>query len=220
MAIGLGLMLGFHFPENFNRPYQSVSVTEFWHRWHMTLSRWFRDYVYIPLGGNRRGARRTILNLVTVFFLCGLWHGAAYTFVVWGLYHGALLMAERVEHQNFGLDPRGPLGQAWTFLAVVVGWVFFRSTSISQAVTFLREMTFLREPHDVQFGVVNFLPPDKAFYLATGLALALVPLELPRLTAPHTVTLATQRLAILALFLYSILLLSTNTFNPFIYFRF
>ena len=92
MAIGLGRILGMWYPENFNQPYLSRSVTEFWRRWHMTLSRWFRDYVYIQLGGNRLGIFRTLLNLVLVFFLCGLWHGAAYTFVVWGLLHGALLM--------------------------------------------------------------------------------------------------------------------------------
>jgi alginate O-acetyltransferase complex protein AlgI len=96
MAIGLGRMLGFNFPENFNQPYRSRSITEFWRRWHMTLSRWFRDYVYIPLGGNREGPWRTYRNLMIVFALCGLWHGAASTFLVWGVYHGVLLIAERL----------------------------------------------------------------------------------------------------------------------------
>ena len=100
MAIGLGRMLGFRLPENFARPYSSVTVTEFWRRWHMSLSRWFRDYVYIPLGGNRRGVARTYRNLAVVFVLTGFWHGAAWTYLVWGLYHGALLVVERA----FGLD--------------------------------------------------------------------------------------------------------------------
>jgi alginate O-acetyltransferase complex protein AlgI len=220
MAIGLGLMLGFHFPENFNTPYQSTSVTEFWRRWHMTLSRWFRDYVYVPLGGNRQGSWRTYANLVIVFFLCGLWHGAGYTFIVWGLYHGGLLIVERIGRQHFGFEPRGLLGQTWTFLAIVIGWVFFRSTTMTQAMAFLGEMTFLTGPHDSPLGVLNFLRPDAAFYLALGLLLALVPLNLSRMKPSGAVTIAAQRLATLGLFLYSILLLSTNTFNPFIYFRF
>ncbi|UZE48095.1 MBOAT family protein [Rhodopseudomonas sp. P2A-2r] len=132
MAIGLGRALGFRFPENFDQPYRSLSITEFWRRWHMTLSRWFRDYVYIPLGGNRRGHRRTYFNLLVVFVLCGLWHGAAYTFLLWGLYHGALLVAERAGG-GFLLARLPPL-LAWavTLLLVIVGWVFFepeRSTT-------------------------------------------------------------------------------------------
>src|SRR5579872_1849180 len=101
MAIGLGRLLGFHFPENFNQPYRSANITEFWRRWHMTLSRWFRDYVYIPLGGNRHGRLRTFVNLWIVFLLCGLWHGAGLTFVVWGLYHGFLLILERLADTCF-----------------------------------------------------------------------------------------------------------------------
>src|SRR4029078_13678912 len=95
MAIGLGRMLGFRLPENFARPYSSVTITEFWRRWHMSLSRWFRDYVYIPLGGNRHGARKTYRNLFIIFVLTGFWHGANWTYLVWGLYHGALLIIER-----------------------------------------------------------------------------------------------------------------------------
>src|SRR5712691_9039163 len=110
MAIGLGRLLGFHFPENFDQPYRSASITEFWRRWHMTLSRWFRDYLYIPMGGNRCGVVRTYFNLVVVFTLCGLWHGAGYNFLIWGLYHGSLLVIERVADRQFGLRPRGVLG--------------------------------------------------------------------------------------------------------------
>jgi alginate O-acetyltransferase complex protein AlgI len=121
MAIGLGKLFGFDFPENFNQPYRSRSITEFWRRWHMTLSRWFRDYVYVPLGGNRHGPWRTYRNLVIVFFLCGLWHGAAFTFVVWGLYHGVLLIIERLYMARFGELPRGPLAWATTLLLVMIG---------------------------------------------------------------------------------------------------
>ena len=125
MAIGLGRMLGFHFPENFDQPYRSASITEFWRRWHMTLSRWFRDYLYIPLGGNRRGSLRTFAHLWIVFLLCGLWHGAALTFVVWGLYHGLLLILERFADARFRSRPSGLPGILGSFVLVTIGWVFF-----------------------------------------------------------------------------------------------
>ena len=141
MAIGLGRMLGFQLPENFNRPYSATSITDFWRRWHMSLSRWFRDYLYIPLGGNRRGRVRTYLNLATVFLLVGLWHGANWTFVVWGAYHGGLLVLERI----VGLEePRGALEAAarrtGTLLLVAVGWVFFRSPNLTYAAHMLHSM--------------------------------------------------------------------------------
>ncbi|RZA10765.1 MAG: MBOAT family protein, partial [Proteobacteria bacterium] len=133
MAIGMGRMLGFRFPENFNQPYRSTSITEFWRRWHMTLSRWFRDYVYIPLGGNRLGPIRTCANLAIVFVLCGLWHGAAYTFLLWGLFHGSLLVLERLALRQFGWAPSGFVGWVGTLLLVMVGWVLFRAPSAGLA---------------------------------------------------------------------------------------
>src|SRR4051812_1381829 len=142
MAIGLGRMLGFRLPENFARPYSSVTITEFWRRWHMSLSRWFRDYVYIPLGGNRHGAAKTYRNLFTVFVLTGFWHGANWTYLVWGLYHGALLIIER----GFHLDESPPIRnrrlarRALTLLLVIVGWVFFRSADLPQALTMIGHM--------------------------------------------------------------------------------
>jgi alginate O-acetyltransferase complex protein AlgI len=221
MAIGLGLMLGFHFPENFDAPYQASSVTEFWRRWHMTLTRWFRDYVYIPLGGNRAGRLRTYLNLVTVFFLCGLWHGAAYTFVIWGLFHGALLIIERVLRQQWNVVPSGLVGQVWTLLMVLVGWVFFRSTSLSQAMAFLGHMTLLAGHKAGIPTAINFLPPDRALYLLLGIVIALTPLQRLFVGSVSTLpTAAAARLASLLLFVYTVIQLSANTFNPFIYFRF
>ncbi|MBV8566989.1 MAG: MBOAT family protein [Methylobacteriaceae bacterium] len=219
MAIGLGLLLGFHFPENFNHPYRSQSVTEFWRRWHMTLSRWFRDYLYIPLGGNRKGPYRTYANLVLVFFLCGLWHGAGYTFVIWGLYHGLLLMTERFALHRWNLAPRGFAGQAYTLLMVVVGWVFFRSTSLPHAAALLQQMSLLGEHGGDRPSLVSFLAADQASYLAVGIVLALVPVIglLPQRSA---LVLAARRLASLVMFVYSAALLSANTFNPFLYFRF
>ncbi|WP_028050352.1 MBOAT family protein [Cellulomonas sp. URHD0024] len=134
MAIGMGMMMGFRFPENFNYPYSSVSIQEFWRRWHMTLSGWFRDYVYIPLGGNRRGTVRTYVNLLVVFTLTGLWHGAAWTFVVWGLWHGLFMVIER-----FVDTSRVPTVLRWigTMAIVVVGWVLFRAESFGKAMDML-----------------------------------------------------------------------------------
>lgn len=224
MAIGLGRALGFRFPENFDQPYRSLSITEFWRRWHMTLSRWFRDYVYIPLGGNRRGPWRTYFNLVIVFFLCGLWHGAAYTFILWGLYHGALLVAERAG--GGAVMARLPPLVRWalTLLLVIVGWVFFRAASVGQAVGILRAMTGMGAP-DAVYNLGVLLSVDKLLFFAVGWVIALWPLgydlRLPVLAklgdGPQRLL---RQLATLALFVYSAALIATNGFNPFIYFRF
>jgi len=143
MAIGLGLMLGFDFPENFNRPYSALSITDFWRRWHITLSNWFRDYVYIPLGGSRGGPLRTLLNLWIVFALTGIWHGANWTFVVWGLFHGALLVGERLLDQR-AVAPGGfandIVRRVYVLLAVLVGWVLFRASDLGAAFDYLGQM--------------------------------------------------------------------------------
>jgi alginate O-acetyltransferase complex protein AlgI len=231
MAIGLGLMLGFHLPQNFDYPYVSRSITEFWRRWHITLSTWFRDYLYIPLGGNRTGRLRTYRNLLIVFLLCGLWHGAAWTFVVWGLYHGAFLVLERV---GFGAvlerAPR-PLRHAYGLLVVVVGFVVFRAESLVQAGVFLSAMAgFARGD-----GRVEHLGLHLDASIALALAFAVVgsaPL-LPRIGAElaawaNRVDRPGARLlvrgavlaGVAALFLLSGTKLAAGTHNPFIYFRF
>ncbi len=135
-------MFGFTFPENFRRPYSAVSITDFWRRWHITLSNWFRDYLYIPLGGSRRGSIRTMANLWIVFVLVGIWHGANWTFLLWGIYHGAWLVAERITGQR----PVGtgaslaPVRRAVTLLAVMIGWVMFRSPDAGHAFSYLGAM--------------------------------------------------------------------------------
>jgi alginate O-acetyltransferase complex protein AlgI len=221
MAIGLGRLLGFHFPENFNDPYRSQSMTEFWRRWHMTLSRWFRDYLYIPLGGNRKGAVRTYVNLVVVFFLCGLWHGAGYTFIAWGLFHGAFLAGERLVQHRIALAPRGVLGQLYTLIAVTAGWVLFRSGDLTQAGGFFKAMTFAGAPGLPSASVLQFLPADRACYLVVGIVLALAPVGgILSQPASSTAGLVAQRAVTLLLFVYAAAMLSEGTFNPFIYFRF
>ena len=140
MAIGLAAMFGFRFRENFNYPYTAQSITEFWRRWHISLSTWFRDYLYIPLGGNRCGQARLCFNMLIVFFLCGLWHGASWTFVLWGLYHGLFLAAERLlggRRQEAGFSP---WRWSYTLIAVMVGWIFFRADSLAGAGLMLQAM--------------------------------------------------------------------------------
>ena len=140
MAIGLGRMFGFQFLENFNFPYIARSVTDFWRRWHISLSSWFRDYLYIPMGGNRKGALRTYANLWIVFLLCGLWHGASWTYVVWGAWHGGLLVFERAVLRGSLERMPAALGHVWTLLAVMFGWVLFRADSAEHALGYFRTL--------------------------------------------------------------------------------
>ena len=221
MAIGLGQLLGFHFPENFEQPYRSASVTEFWRRWHMTLSRWFLDYVYISLGGNRHGSLRTYANLWTVFLLCGLWHGAGLTFVIWGIYHGSLLVIERLAKGLLGWHPSGTAGVIAAFLLVTIGWVFFRATSLGQALDYLQAMFGLGAATGGYYSVASYLTSDILLYLALGLFFAFAPLEgWSRLRVKSFHTMGIQLTFALCSFAYSTLLLAANSFNPFIYFRF
>lgn len=142
MAIGLAMMFGFRFPENFDMPYTANSVQDFWRRWHMTLSRWFRDYLYIPLGGNRRGAARTSMNLWIVFATTGLWHGASWTFLIWGLWHGLLLTVERAWFGRILESWPIPLRRLYTIVAVLLGWVWFRAESFSHAIGYFSALFF------------------------------------------------------------------------------
>jgi alginate O-acetyltransferase complex protein AlgI len=139
MALGLGTMLGFRFPRNFHNPYQALNPQDFWRRWHITLSRWLRDYLYLPLGGNRKGPRRTIVNLLIVFGLGGLWHGAAWTFIVWGLYHFVIVAGYHIFHRQWDAWPR-VVQRVVTFLLVVGSWVIFRSTDLTMATGLLSRM--------------------------------------------------------------------------------
>jgi len=219
MAIGLGRMLGFRFPENFDQPYRARSVTEFWRRWHMTLSRWFRDYLYIPLGGNRAGAARTYLNLLLVFALCGLWHGAAYSFLAWGLWHGLLLVIERLPRNRLGFAPAGIAGWAATMLCVIVGWVIFRAPTLEAAMHHLLAMSGL----GAQGGGIPLPVPDKLLVLAVGVVASLAPAGWWRAAVDRLGPRgreAALSAGALALFLYSSALIAANGFNPFIYFRF
>jgi alginate O-acetyltransferase complex protein AlgI len=221
MALGIGHMIGFTYPPNFNRPYSAVSVTDFWRRWHMSLSSWFRDYLYIPLGGNRHGALRTYFNLALVFLLCGLWHGAAWTFVLWGAWHGALLVLER-GFLGAWLErlPRS-LAQAWTLLMVMLGWVLFRAPDVPTALQMMHTMFIPTDggahlhPWRIDVDAVQWTA------LAAGTLLAVW--RLPEASAPARPArwqLAVQLPLALAAFVLCSASLASGTYNPFIYFRF
>jgi alginate O-acetyltransferase complex protein AlgI len=223
MAIGMARMFGLRFPENFNRPYSSVSLTDFWRRWHMTLSRWFRDYVYIPLGGSRGSQSETVRNLWFVFLLTGAWHGAAWTFVLWGIYHGTLIVIERVSGIAALPDNRlQPLRRLLTFGLVVGGWVMFRAKDPAQAFSFWKAMIVPHSYHLDPF-LKATITPQAWFALAVGLATVLMPRDLVigRLMdrgwsgAP----LAARAFAVAAL-PYAALLVAAGSFSPFLYFRF
>jgi alginate O-acetyltransferase complex protein AlgI len=234
MAIGLGKMFGFQFMENFDHPYIAQSVRDFWRRWHISLSSWFRDYLYIPLGGNRCSERRNHFNLLVVFFLCGLWHGASWTFVVWGLYHGVFLVLERSRFgQAIGQAAR-PLQHAYTLLVVLVGWVIFRAPVLSDALACLGNMVGLASGVAAARPLGSFLTRQIAWSLLAGLAFSM-PLSswCKRWTAgaeaawpPRVQTLVSatgslaEALLTLALLVISAAWLAGATYNPFIYFRF
>ena len=219
MAIGLARMFGFTFPENFARPYSAISITDFWRRWHMSLSRWFRDYVYIPLGGNRGSSRGTYRNLVAVFLLTGVWHGASWTFVVWGLYHGAWLLIERATG-TASTDERRTWRQLVTFAIVVVGWVFFRAEDMGHAATVLRAM-FSPAGWSTQL-LAPVLTWQRTLALMIGLAsLALPPrLITGRLVAESGRGPSIVRGALLVGTPYAAILVAAGTFSPFLYFQF
>ena len=216
MAIGMGHMFGFHFLENFNYPYASTTIKEFWRRWHISLSTWFRDYLYIPLGGNRKGRGRTWVNRFLVFFATGLWHGASWNFVLWGLWHGLFSVLE-----DCGALPvkrfKGRLtGRVYTLLVVVLGFTLFRADTLAQAgAMFAAMFTGIGLEWAGTAAVCARLTPVFLLTLAFALALSF-PVSKRFQPKNDTVTLA-GALVLLVLCMFN---LSAGTFNPFIYFRF
>jgi alginate O-acetyltransferase complex protein AlgI len=216
VAIGLGLMLGFTFPKNFDSPYRAKSLTDFWRRWHVSLSTWLRDYLYIPLGGNRRGAMRTCVNVAIVMLLGGLWHGAAWTFVIWGAIHGSLLILERLLRGRIALPTF--LSIPATFLAVTIAWVFFRAPTFHAATLYLKSMFALAapSPNSLLIRGVIFQP-----YAVATLILAAAVTWLSPQTWNFTRSLPAWKIAWATCLLWlSILVLETQAYNPFIYFIF
>ena len=229
MAIGLGLMIGFAFPRNFNYPYISQSVTEFWRRWHISLSRWLRDYLYIPLGGNRRGIGQSYANLLIVFILCGLWHGASWTFIAWGVYHGFFLILERLGLLSLLTRLPAPLRRGYVLLAVIVGWVLFRSDTFSQAQAMLTAMVGYGLGDPMLHPLAEYLSGSVVSALLVG-AVAATPVgrqvgtEIGRLTRSGSMQGRLARIMHVGfsagLLSLSAASLASGTYNPFIYFRF
>lgn len=225
MAIGMGRMLGFRLPENFARPYSSVTVTEFWRRWHMSLSRWFRDYLYIPLGGNRHGRTKTYRNLCVVFVLTGLWHGAAWTFLVWGCYHGLLLITERAT--GWTKDPFRPVPRmarrAVTLVLVVIGWVPFRAADMPHALSMLGHM-FTPDLSGLTDVVSSALTNQRLIILLFALLIFVLPNH--PVTGPFLessrdrLAVATRITVMTAGIAYSAILVASGTFSPFLYYQF
>ncbi len=219
MAIGLGLMLGFVFPKNFDAPYSSRSITEFWRRWHISLSTWLRDYLYIPLGGNRNGNTRTYINLMIVMLLGGLWHGSSWNFVIWGAIHGTFLALERLANKKAFYQKLPKIaGIIITFIIVVFAWVFFRATDLPSAMHYLQAM--FGGTSATQIDVVNNVLIRNPYYIFSFILAGIVVWKFPQ-TWDFTkkITFA-KTIWIMLLMIVSVMALMTQDFNPFIYFIF
>lgn len=222
MAIGLGKMFGFSFMENFDLPYKSKSITEFWRRWHISLSTWFKEYIYIPLGGNRKGKIRTYINLWIVFLVTGVWHGAAWTFITWGLFHGFFIFIERIGFKNI-LDKHKIFGHIYSLLIINFGWVLFRADSLSKGITIIKNMIIptnnisslrlykLLTPNNILIFIMAILFSCIIQYVYTYIK----DKDIIKKIKPYC-----EITIIIVLWFLCISSLVSNTYNPFIYFRF
>ena len=230
MAIGLGLILGFEFPRNFNFPYISQSITEFWRRWHISLSSWFRDYLYIPLGGNRGTKFLTYRNLFIVFLSTGVWHGAAWNFIFWGLFHGAFLVLERIKLKSILEAIPTPLRVLYTLLVVYIGWIFFRAPDFSYALSYCLRLFSLDEGAVTAF---SYLDTEGTILILVGLLCSTpIVLHFMRKISPssgygdwNSVALNTKSITIglaisTVLIIVSATKILSGSYSPFIYFRF
>jgi len=234
MAIGLGHMIGFKFLENFNYPYIAQSLKDFWRRWHMSMSTWFRDYLYISLGGNRKSKGRTYLNLIIVFFITGLWHGASWSFVVWGLWHGLFLIIERLGFGKILARTWRPLRHLYLLLVVLFGWVLFRAETLPYAWSYARAMVGFGAGDNSWETLSLFLSGSLVLALAMGIvgSMRIIPgiktvcaniVQSVRggFSVAIRVLFASSELVLLfGLFIISMMQLASDTYNPFIYFRF
>lgn len=223
MAIGLGRIFGFEFLENFNYPYVSRSIHEFWQRWHMSLGGWFKEYVYIPLGGNRKGNLRTYINLITVFFLTGMWHGASWNFIVWGLYHGFFQIVERLGLQKV-LKKHVVFSHVYCLLVAVVGWVFFRVENMADGLNVVTRMLM---PWKYNWFDIEAILPYFSSRKVIIVVLAIIGAGILQKLGEKFQFIAkkwkfsmVESFYCAVILAYSIMLLVSGTYNPFIYFRF
>lgn len=220
MAIGLGRVFGFTFLENFNYPYISQSLREFWKRWHISLSTWFKDYLYIPLGGNRVSTRRVYFNLFLVFFVTGFWHGASWNFIVWGMFHGVFLAIEHMGFSKILNRLWRPIQHIYLLLVVVVSWVFFKAADLSSAIDYLISMTDITQIQTSALIYAQVLNDEFVYVLLLGL-LGSFPWAKLLPSKESLLFIELPRIGFLFLILLlSILKISSSTYNPFIYFRF
>ena len=233
MAVGLGKMFGFNIPENFNFPYISASIREFWRRWHITLSNWFRDYLYIPLGGNRKGKLRTSINLIIVFVITGFWHGASWNFLIWGLIHGCFLLIERTGFNNLLIKSGKIIRHLYTLLVVLFAWVYFRSDDLSYAYLYTKCMIGIEylHPHTGIPYITKFITTKNIIFFIIGIATS-TPLFKVISVRISGLTLINNKLKpilsfeyiriffLLSMLILCIMELAVGTYNPFIYFRF
>ena len=228
MAIGIGRMLGFNLKENFNYPYIATSIQDFWRRWHISLSGWFRDYVYIPLGGNRKGIARTCINLFIVFLLTGIWHGAGFTFMLWGVLYAVVLIIERIWlGERLKANPVKVVNYIYTMLIVMIAWIFFRSDSISQAGTYICSLVKSRNTY---LTVESYLSMTRILALVAGIVFmgpvqklwnALCNKKSFMANDKNKAIFATADMIVSILVLvFAVMMLISGTYNPFIYFRF
>ncbi|MEW6599814.1 MAG: MBOAT family O-acyltransferase [Nitrospirota bacterium] len=223
MAIGLARIFGFHFLENFNYPYFSQSIKEFWRRWHISLSSWFRDYLYIPIGGSRNGKGKTYRNLLIVFLLCGLWHGSSWNFIIWGLFHGFFLVLERTRFGIFIGNMWQPFRHIYALFVVITGWVFFRADNLTHALNYLKNMFGMGHATS-SLKVSMFLTNETPIILIIAL-IGMIPVipnlakALYRYSQKESFFYVEASLH-LTIFFISITWLINSSYNPFIYFRF
>ncbi len=212
MAIGLGKMLGFDFPQNFNLPYISKSITEFWRRWHMTLGGWFREYVYIPLGGNRKGLKRQVFNMLVVWFLTGFWHGADWNFILWGLYYFILLAIEKAFLLSF-LEKHKIFARVYTILAFLVGWALFYITDLSMLQTFIARLFIPTNGISATYYFSSYI-----ISIVIGVLLSTtLPMKFYEKYKDNNIVMG---IVLTFIFFISIAYLVDSSYNPFIYFRF
>lgn len=220
MAIGLGHMFGFHFKENFHYPYAATSIQDFWRRWHISLSEWFRSYLYIPLGGNRKGEVRRVINRYIVFFMTGLWHGASWNFVLWGLMHGTFLVLEGGPLKV--LKKHTAISRVYTLVVVAIAFVLFRAETLTQAWTYIMTMfTGWTLSGEAMTQFLALWTPWFLFITVIGILFS-VPVKewIERLEIRSRAWTYVSYGISMALFMLCVMNLSSSTFNPFIYFRF
>lgn len=223
MAIGLGLIFGFRFMENFNYPYISKSITEFWRRWHISLSTWFKQYLYIPLGGNKISKNRTYINLAIVFLLTGVWHGASWNFIFWGLWNGFFIILEKMTgwHKETDKPFINFLKHLYTIFIFIIGWVMFRADNMHYAITYIKNMFGLVNVHDIEYGISYYGDTVEVLTFIIAIICAMpVFSKILEIKEERKVLRSIVNIWLIILFILSTAAIAASTYNPFIYFRF